>query len=565
MKAGLKNFLERVLEDDDLGNRITFWRGVLSDERQDNIENLWFIAEKEYLKEIVDSIAYLTGLSTHIDRNGVGQEVMLIKNNFTEVEQFIQDKGEVIREGNEQNQNNSENNDQTGNNDDTHTPDEGEGAIMTDDEYNNLIDIWEQGDSTIIITQYSRLWDQIHEKYEEYKRTKGALMDEISEKAREIIDPASGKPVGGDFWKGRKITAADSEVIKNNLKALAQKWIKDGLNSILMGKKMEIIDLMEEVVKGGVENQTPPSGETPSRSPNLSTFRQKAINTINVTLNLEPKLTNSDLDENCRQWKEQINAANSEKDIDNIKDRVLIDIKVKKKAKKDAENITQNLQTAGKDAEELKKQLEEVEKARGQQSYENNQTAIDNLKNELAKKVSEEEYRQIIIDNTKKTMAKYNISLNELDSEIKKEWERLKNGEIKSQDQVNEVEKKVIKNVGEKGSEKKLNLIFSEARTALKSGNKDQIKKVRNKLNSFVVSTDIYEKSLFSRQEKDIKAMISKLENYSTQNQTSSPDQFPWKVVIPIFLILLVAIGLGIIIYRKRLSKLSSNLGKGKK
>ena len=46
----LKNVFERVLEDDDLGTRITFARGVLSDQQQDNIENLWFIAEKIYLK-----------------------------------------------------------------------------------------------------------------------------------------------------------------------------------------------------------------------------------------------------------------------------------------------------------------------------------------------------------------------------------------------------------------------------------------------------------------------------------------------------------------------------------
>ncbi|CAG8758436.1 9059_t:CDS:2, partial [Ambispora leptoticha] len=82
---------------------------------------------------------------------------------------------------------------------------------------------------------------------------------------------------------------------------------------------------------------------------------------------------------------ELINTANKD-DIVNIKARVLADIHAKRKAKKAAENITNNLQTEGKDADQLKNQLEEMEKLKGQQSYEDNQSGIDNLKNELAKK-----------------------------------------------------------------------------------------------------------------------------------------------------------------------------------
>ncbi|CAG8498291.1 2347_t:CDS:2 [Cetraspora pellucida] len=257
---------------------------------------------------------------------------------------------------------------------------------------------------------------------------------------------------------------------------------------------------MEKIVGGGEENDTqnnnPPSTETPN-PPNISAFRQEAINTVEAALNLEPKIANSDLDEGCRQWKEQINAANDEKDIDNIKDRV-------------------NLQTEGKDAEALKKQLEEVEKAKGQQSYEDNQSAIDNLKNELAKKVSSEEYRQIIVETIEKTLTKYNIDANELDSE-----------KITDQNQVNEIEKKVVKNAGEKGSQKKLALIFSESQQALKSGKAVEIKKAKNKLNNFMVSTDIYEKYLFSQREAEIKALLKELENYSSQKTTNPPSKFP--------------------------------------
>ncbi|CAI2202064.1 1095_t:CDS:2, partial [Funneliformis geosporum] len=70
---------------------------------------------------------------------------------------------------------------------------------------------------------------------------------------------------------------------------------------------------------------------------------------------------------------QQISGADSENDILNIKDRVMADLEAKKKAKKEAKNLADNLETKGKDAEQLKKQLEEVEKSKGQQTYEDNQ------------------------------------------------------------------------------------------------------------------------------------------------------------------------------------------------
>jgi len=204
----------------------------------------------------------------------------------------------------------------------------------------------------------------------------------------------------------------------------------------------------------------------------------------------------------------------------------MADIAAKRKAKKEAENIVNNLETEGKNAEQLKKQLEEVEKSKGQQSYEDNQSGIDNLKDELSKKVSQEEYSQIIVNAIEKNMAKYDVKPNELSPEVKKELERLKNGEIKDKNQVNEIEKKIAKNVGEKGSEKRLNLILIESLAALNSGQKDQIKKAKDKLNNFLFSTDIYEKALLSQRENDIKQALKNLENYSAQKQTNS-GEFP--------------------------------------
>ncbi|CAG8498271.1 2346_t:CDS:2, partial [Cetraspora pellucida] len=162
----LENVFEKVLEDDNLGGRVQFYA------------------------EVIDKSAYLTGLQTRTDRNGVTQEVMFIKNNFAEVERFIQDEGEAVEEGDQQNQNNTGNNNQTNN----PPPGGGERAIMTDEEHNNL-----------------------------YQRTKGALIDELTKKVNEIIDPVSKVTAGSYLRKGVEINPGDNEVTKNSRKAFAQK------------------------------------------------------------------------------------------------------------------------------------------------------------------------------------------------------------------------------------------------------------------------------------------------------------------------------------------------------
>ena len=109
-----------------------------------------------------------------------------------------------------------------------------------------------------------------------------------------------------------------------------------------------------------------------------------------------------------------------------------------------------------------------------------------------------------IAQEIEKILVKYKIGYDELDSEIKKQWEKLKSGEIKEFDRVSQVEKEVVNNVGNKGARKKLDSLFRQAQSALKTG-KD-IKKVKNRFNGFMSSNEIYEKSLFSQEAKKIES-----------------------------------------------------------
>src|SRR6185503_11950538 len=89
-------------------------------------------------------------------------------------------------------------------------------------------------------------------------------------------------------------------------------------------------------------------------------------------------------------------------------------IRSKRKAKKEEKKVHDNLETEGKNVDQLKSQFEELEKSRGQSVYETNQTSINSLKEELFKKVSKEEYLQIVNDSIKKFLLKSSVGGNEL-------------------------------------------------------------------------------------------------------------------------------------------------------
>src|SRR4051794_19412856 len=176
----------------------------------------------------------------------------------------------------------------------------------------------------------------------------------------------------------------------------------------------------------------------------------------------------------------------------------MVDIAAKRKTKKEAENLAENLETEGEDAEQLRRKLKRAEKLKGQQSYEDNKTGISNLKEELSKKVSQEEYLQLITNAIENFLLKCGVESNELGPETEKKLKELKGGKVKNFHQVSQAEEEITKKAGEKGAKKKLDVLFEQVATALKTGKK--VEEVKNKLNVFKSSNVIYEKALISQE-----------------------------------------------------------------
>ncbi|WNE41231.1 MAG: hypothetical protein mread185_000688 [Mycoplasmataceae bacterium] len=330
---------------------------------------------------------------------------------------------------------------------------------------------------------------------------------------------------------------ADLERIKTNNRQHFDNWLAQELLDELNNKKRSL-------------------DESYHSNNLLQDLKNNSIREIRDILSQNPIISSSDLSEINRDWEFQINSVNYQNDVNNIKERILLDIIIKRSERQEAERISINLEIAGRNADQLRKQLEEIEKSQGQQNYADNRFGIDNLKNELAKKINPEEYRQIILNNIRKSLIKYNIKSDDLDSHIEEKWEKLKSEKISDINEINQIEKEIVKNVGEKGTSKKLNLIFNQAEDALKTG--ENIKEIRSRLNNFVLSTDIYEKNLFSQQEKNIKSLLTKLENYSMQSsdsETSSGRFFSAMLIISFFFLVLVIV----LIIKKRKNKDNHN------
>ena len=194
--------------------------------------------------------------------------------------------------------------------------------------------------------------------------------------------------------------------------------------------------------------------------------------------------------------------------------------------------------------------LKENDEAQGTKGYEENKEEIENQKKRAAQEDSGKYRQEVAIPAIEKSMAKNEVNENELDDNTKSDWERLKNGEVSQPEEIIEKEKNVLQKVGELGAEKKIIDLINKVKVALKSNNKEEIEKVKREIMEFIEADSIY----YSTRKSDAQKLLADLNN-STQ-QTDSPDKFPWKVVIPLFLLVGVVLAItALVIIRNRRRK----------
>ena len=84
---------------------------------------------------------------------------------------------------------------------------------------------------------------------------------------------------------------------------------------------------------------------------------------------------------------------------------------------------------------------------------------------------------------------------------------------------------------------------------------KQNLEKIRNNLWEVSISKNDYKSYAYQKSEKEVKEMLSKLENHSFQN-TQNPSKTPWGKIVPVVLVgVVLIIALGAIVVRIRRRK----------
>jgi len=157
-----------------------------------------------------------------------------------------------------------------------------------------------------------------------------------------------------------------------------------------------------------------------------------------------------------------------------------------------------------------------------------------------------EKYRQAIYEATENKLKNNGVSAGELDTESKSELEKLKNKQITEKNEVDEAEKKIVKNVYEKAATKKLTDLEKRVDQVLKSKDEEEIKRLQQELIQLINNSNYQSKKSVAE------ALNKKLENALNQSNTSNDNGgIPWKVVVPITLVA-VAFLAGVIIYSRK-------------
>ncbi|CAI2183304.1 1151_t:CDS:2, partial [Funneliformis geosporum] len=226
---------------------------------------------------------------------------------------------------------------------------------------------------------------------------------------------------------------------------------------------------------------------TAGRQQKLSQKKNKVITEINSALNQEPQLTNSELSPEYQNWESQINQITDIQQITHLQDRILADIKA---------------------------HLEEQETEKG---YNDNKEEIENLKKEKATNNPQEygeEAKKRIADKLKSC----GVNEEELSNENQQVLKKLRNDEINDPDRLVAAETEIKQNIYQVAAEKKIVDLTTRVNKILQAKDKSQLATLKKELLQFISSSNIY----YTSHKKEVKSLLAKLENYSTNNQQSN-------------------------------------------
>ncbi|CAG8805029.1 17415_t:CDS:2, partial [Racocetra persica] len=283
----------------------------------------------------------------------------------------------------------------------------------------------------------------------------------------------------------------------------------------------KLLDRQEQLKDSG------PQGENNQKDDPIQPDRAVATTEIADKLT-ETGVKTSELSNDYHDWQAKIKGFANSNQINNFKNNMLAAIAAKAQEKQDAEQMDDKV-------------------------YEKNRDQIKADKRRAAAADAEAYRRDTALPSLAKIMTKNEITENELDAATQTQYENLKNGEIIEPDAIIAAEKLITEKISQQGASKKLNHLLTQAKKALKSGQKAQVETALKELVAFTIADNVYWQQAYEAQ-PEAKSLLSQLQNYSGQNNTQNPTPgfFRPQALIPLFLILVLLGGIIFLIIRRR-------------
>lgn len=276
----------------------------------------------------------------------------------------------------------------------------------------------------------------------------------------------------------------------------------------------------------------------------ISQAQTAAIQTINDALNQNPKTLTNELDSDFHNWETLIKGFNKVEDINNFRDQVLANIQKRQKEKKNEEEEKDRSEAL--ERESSPENIKNYEELNGRKKYD--KTKVNKAIDQAFQK-DPEAIKEAIKDVVAAKMTKCGVNESELGSKEKELFSKLKNKEINDKDQLKEAKETLLNFIGDKEVDKKITDLRKRVESTLKSGQKDAI---RDELLKLLKEDNIY----MEKRKTDINNLLKKSENGSSDTTNNPSPGIPWKIILPIALVVVgVIISVVLVARRRKLKK----------
>jgi len=166
----------------------------------------------------------------------------------------------------------------------------------------------------------------------------------------------------------------------------------------------------------------------------------------------------------------------------------------------------------------LEETLNKISEAMGTKNYEQRVDELKELEQNLAKS-NLGEYKKAVEKQIDQELAKYGINSEDLDSSVQKKLTKLKSGTITNEKDLIETKNSVLDFIKFKGAIVRVDKLIKKAEDLLKRKVFSEMKKLREDIRTFISTDNSYHQNAYQEKKDKVQSALSKLENFSGQEQ----------------------------------------------